>query len=216
MKIVALSKVPVERHRFRTLLSRPALCAEVVASIAEAIQTTRDQMHPQLSPSAKGMHTYGHAMTNLGYATEGHGGRLMVVNGQQRLVFDQPEGLGELHVVLAKGYPTEGGFEIGGKGPATDQLIGIPQQSFDLELEGLPMDDGAFFVHCIVEDPKRKGNLEVVVYLAHPAQLNDRRNFLHCDECVLLGRRALRTTLQPALDIDEKKVEITPQIRTRA
>jgi hypothetical protein len=215
MKIIALENVAVEGHRFRTLLSRPALCAEVVASIAEAIQTTREQMHPQLSASAKGMHTYGHVMTNLGYATEAHGGRLQVVRGQQRIVFPQADGVGELHVALAKGMPETGGFEIGEKGVATDQLLGIPQQAFDYDLPEQPSDDCGFFVHLIVADPKNPENLEVVVYLAHPAQLNEKKNFLFCDECVLLGRRPLRSArVQPKL-FEDPAVQVTPKVETR-
>lgn len=214
MKVIELENVAVEGHRFRTLLSRPEVCAEIVASIAEAIQATREQMHPQLSSSAKGMHTYGHAMTNLGYATENHGGRLMVVQGQQRIVFEQPDGVGALHVALTKGIPASGGFDIPEKGIATEQLIEIPQQALDLDLPGVPMDDGAFFVHRLIADSQDKTNLDVVVYLAHPAKLNDKKTFLFCDECVLLGRRSLRSPAQPSVQTEEAAVIVTPQIGT--
>lgn len=213
MRIIQLENVAGEGHRFRALLSRPLLCAEVVASIAEAVQATREQMHPQLSPSTKGMHTYGHAMTNLGYATEGHGGRLRVVQGQQRIVFSQLEGVGALHVALTKGVPSLGGFDVGEKGAATEQLIGIPQQALDLDLPDVPMDDGAFFVHRLVADPRDEASLDVVVYLAHPARLNERKTFLFCDECVLLGRRPLRTA-EPVLGGKEEAAVVTPEIGT--
>lgn len=215
MKIIELPDVPVEGHRFRTLLARPVLCAEIVAALAEAIQATRDQMHPQLSASTKGMHAYGHAMTNLGYATESHGGWLQVVNGQPRILFAQPDGLGALHVALTKGVPNAGGFDVGEKGVATEQLIGIPQQALDLDLPDVPMDDGAFFVHLLVADPDDESSLDVVVYLAHPARLNDRRNFLYCDECVLLGRRSLRTEPQPTLPFAEPAMRVTPKVAVR-
>lgn len=214
MRVVELENVAVEAHRFRTLLSRPEVCAEIVASIAEAIQATREQMHPQLSPSVKGMHTYGHAMTNLGYATENHGGRLMVVQGQQRIVFSQPDGVGALHVALTKGAPANGGFDVSEKGVATEQLIGIPQQALDLDLPDVPMDDGAFFVHRLIADPKDETNLDVVVYLAHPAKLDEKKTFLYCDECVLLGRRSLRSADQPPIETEEAPVVVTPQIGT--
>ena len=215
MKIVELSKVPVDGHRFRTLLARPALCAEVVASIAEAIGTTREEMHAQLSPSGKGMHTYTHAMTNLGHATDAHGGRLKVVNGQQRVVFDQTDGLGELHVALTKGVPSAGGFDVSRKGAATEQLMGIPQQSLDLDLPDVPMDDGAFFVHMLLADPLDEANLDVVVYLAHPAKLNNKKTFLYCDECVLLGRRSVRVAPMVTEEIVEEAADVTPQIDVR-
>lgn len=214
MRVIELEDVAIEGHRFRTLLSRPEVCAEIVASIAEAIQATRDQMHPQLSPSTKGMHTYGHAMTNLGYATESHGGRLMVVHGQQRIVFSQPDGVGALHVALTKGVPANGGFDVSEKGRATEQLIGIPQQALDLDLPDIPMDDGAFFVHRLIADSKDETNFDVVVYLAHPAKLDDTKKFLYCDECVMLGRRSLRSPETSPLHAEEAPVVVTPQIGT--
>lgn len=214
MRVLEMENVVIEGHRFRTLLSRPEVCAEIVASIAEAIQATREQMHPQLSPSAKGMHTYGHAMTNLGYATESHGGRLMVVQGQQRIVFAQPDGVGALHVALTKGVPASGGFDVSEKGVATEQLIGIPQQALDLDLPDIPMDDGAFFVHRLIADPQDPTNLEVIVYLAHPAKLDEKKTFLYCDECVLLGRRSLRESGQPLVETEEAPVVVTPRIGT--
>ncbi|RYG31379.1 hypothetical protein EON81_23010 [bacterium] len=214
MKILEIESVAVEGHRFRTLLSRPAVCAEAVASIAEAIQETREQMHPQVSSSTKGMHTYAHLMTNLGYAMERHGGRLEVVKGQQRIVFDQTDGLGVLHVTVTKGTPASGGFEVGEKGTATEQLIGIPQQAFDLDLPAIPMDDGAFLVHAIIPHPHDPEVLDVVVYLAHPARLNDKKTFLACDECVLLGRRSIRIS-QPTLpNVGAPTVVVTPRVRT--
>lgn len=211
MRIIHPNQVTQASHRFRRLLSQPEILEEVVVSIAEAIQASHEQMHPQISPSVKGLHTYGHAFTNLGYATERFGGRLVTVKGQQRIIFDQPTGVGLLHVALTKGMPSAGGFEVSTKGSATEQLIAVPQQALDLDLEDVPVDESAFFVHQSITSPEREG-IRVIVYLAHPARLNDKKTFLYCDECIILGDRLLTPNRSITTEAPETPVIVTPQV----
>lgn len=214
MNVLPLSPNPVEGHRFSSLLGKSALCAEIVAAVAEAIQDTRDQMHAELSPAIKGMHTHSHVMSNLGYATQEHGGRLVMVNGQQRVRLTDADGLGALDLALAKGVPGEDGFDVSEKGAATEQLIGIRAQSLDLDVPGVPVDAGAFIVHHLVRNPDDPQRFDVMVYLADPARMNEKRTYLYCDECVLLGRRTLARRDQGVLFAVEPAT-VTPQVAVR-